>query len=156
MDDLRQATISLLDPDLPWFTNMANLSSLLFDSMTSSNIPVNWVGFYLKQKDHLVLGPFQGRVACTRIAMGKGVCGTAALQKTIQVVPDVHAFPGHIACDSRSESEVVIPLIKDGVLYGVLDIDALHKNAFSSECVSVLVDLVAHLNNVIQIQSIPM
>ena len=100
--------------------NAANLSALLFNSLPE----INWLGFYFMQDGELVVGPFQGLPACVRIALGKGVCGTAAASRETQLVPDVHAFPGHIACDSASQSELVVPLIKDGEVIGVLDIDS--------------------------------
>ncbi|MBL4814813.1 GAF domain-containing protein [Shewanella sp.] len=99
---------------------MANFSALLNDSLED----LNWVGFYLYKDDQLVLGPFQGRVACTRISMGKGVCGSAASEKKTYRVADVHQFSGHIACDAASNSEIVIPIIRDNRLIAVLDIDS--------------------------------
>lgn len=110
-------------------TNLSNASALLFDSLEE----VNWAGFYLYRDGQLLLGPFQGKPACTKIAMGKGVCGTAALKNQVQLVPDVHKFPGHIACDCASNSEIVIPVSKNGELYGVLDIDSPKLNRFSKE-----------------------
>ncbi len=100
--------------------NAANMTALLYEKLPD----LNWVGFYFLQGRELVLGPFQGRVACVRIALGRGVCGTAAEQRKTIVVPDVHAFPGHIACDAASRSEIVVPLIQDGRLIGVLDLDS--------------------------------
>lgn len=100
--------------------NLANLSALIFDQMPD----LNWAGFYLTEDGQLVLGPFQGKPACIRIPFGKGVCGTAAREKKTQLVPDVHKFPGHIACDSASNSEIVVPILKDGEVLGVLDIDS--------------------------------
>ena len=100
--------------------NMANVASLMFEWLPD----VNWAGFYRLVDDELVLGPFQGRAACIRIAMGKGVCGAAAATRTTQLVADVHAFPGHIACDAASRSEIVVPLVHEGVLIGVIDIDS--------------------------------
>ncbi|MGQ0514707.1 GAF domain-containing protein, partial [Bacillus sp. D-CC] len=91
---------------------------------------VNWVGFYVTEGNQLVLGPFQGMPACVRIPFGRGVCGVAAETKTTQLVADVHQFPGHIACDSASNSEIVVPIIKDGNVIGVLDIDSPEKNRF--------------------------
>lgn len=101
-------------------TNLANGAALLYNALPD----LNWAGFYLYVDGLLVLGPFQGKPACTKIAMGKGVCGTAALMDQTQLVPDVHEFPGHIACDSASNSEIVVPIHKDGALYGVLDMDS--------------------------------
>jgi len=100
--------------------NLANISSLLFHTLTH----VNWVGFYLLHHDELILGPFQGKPACIRIPIGKGVCGTAVAQRATQLVKNVHSFPGHIACDGDTNSELVIPLIHDGKVYGVLDLDS--------------------------------
>jgi len=106
--------------DRYWFTNLSQASALLFDVLPD----VNWVGFYLFKDQELVLGPFQGKPACMRIKIGRGVCGTSAEQKQTIVVADVDKFPGHIACDSASRSEVVIPLEKNGQLIGVLDVDS--------------------------------
>lgn len=92
---------------------------------------LNWAGFYILRGEQLVLGPFQGLPACNRIDVGKGVCGTAAKTKKVQLVPDVHQFPGHIACDSASNSELVIPIIKGDKVYGVLDLDSPEKNRFT-------------------------
>ncbi|MBV9045385.1 MAG: GAF domain-containing protein [Alphaproteobacteria bacterium] len=100
--------------------NAANLSALLFMGLAD----LNWAGFYLLRGEGLVLGPFQGRPACVRIEMGKGVCGTAAQSREIVVVPDVEKFPGHIACDAASKSEIVLPLMRAGRLIGVLDLDS--------------------------------
>lgn len=101
-------------------TNLANASALLNEKLDG----INWVGFYTIKDGRLVLGPFQGKVACTIIPMGKGVCGTAAETDSTQVVPDVHKFAGHIACDSASNSEIVIPMHRSGTVFGVLDIDS--------------------------------
>ena len=109
--------------------NLANASALLWQEMTD----INWAGFYLLQGDLLVLGPFQGKPACIEISMGKGVCGTAAATQTTQLVPDVHQFPGHIACDSASNSEIVVPIYKNGSLFGVLDIDSPLFGRFSAK-----------------------
>jgi L-methionine (R)-S-oxide reductase len=116
----------LLSSESDWLANLSNAAALLFTNLED----INWAGFYLMKKGELVLGPFQGKTACTRIKPGKGVCGTAAAEMKIQLVPDVHLFPGHIACDSASNSEIVIPLIKDGTVFGVLDIDSPIKNRF--------------------------
>ena len=99
---------------------MANVSALLFHAMED----VNWAGFYLVKDGALLLGPFQGKAACVRIEIGKGVCGTAWAEDRLQLVPDVHAFPGHIACDSASRSEIVVPVHRDGDVIAVLDIDS--------------------------------
>lgn len=108
---------------------LSNCSSLIWEALDQ----INWAGFYLLRGDMLVLGPFQGKVACTLIPVGRGVCGTAAQTREVQLVPDVHLFPGHIACDSASNSEIVIPMIKDGLLLGVLDIDSPVKNRFDTD-----------------------
>lgn len=100
--------------------NLANASALLWMQMDQ----INWAGFYIWRKDQLVLGPFQGKPACVRIAYGKGVCGAAVAEKATQLVPDVHLFPGHIACDAASRSEIVVPIIVNGQVKGVLDIDS--------------------------------
>jgi L-methionine (R)-S-oxide reductase len=109
--------------------NAANMCALLYQMLAD----VNWVGFYFLQGGELVLGPFQGKVACVRIAMGRGVCGTAAERREILIVADVHEFPGHIACDAASRSEIVLPLIQDGRLLGVLDIDSPSPARFDHE-----------------------
>ncbi|WP_394222612.1 GAF domain-containing protein [Priestia aryabhattai] len=106
--------------------NLANASALLNQFLNE----VNWVGFYLMEDGELVLGPFQGLPACVRIPLGKGVCGTAAQNQRTERIEDVHAFPGHIACDAASQSEIVVPMVKDGKLLGVLDIDSPIKNRF--------------------------
>ena len=110
-------------------TNLANASALLFEELDR----LNWAGFYLLRERKLMLGPFQGKPACTVIPLGKGVCGTAAAENRTVLVPDVHLFPGHIACDSASESEIVVPVHMHGALYGVLDIDSPVKDRFSEE-----------------------
>lgn len=109
-----------LDASLPDVSNLSNMSALIAYFFED----INWAGFYLWENDRLVLGPFQGLPACTEIALGKGVCGTAARERQTIVVPDTHLFPGHIACDDRSNSEIVVPIVKNGQLYGVLDIDS--------------------------------
>lgn len=112
------------EPDV--IANLANASALLNQFLED----VNWVGFYILRDDELVLGPFQGLAACVRIKPGKGVCGTAVSERKSQLVPDVHQFPGHIACDAASQSEVVVPIFKNGEVFGVLDIDSPSKNRF--------------------------
>jgi GAF domain-containing protein len=106
--------------------NLSNASALLNQFLDR----VNWVGFYVTEGNQLVLGPFQGMPACVRIPFGRGVCGVAAETKTTQLVADVHQFPGHIACDSASNSEIVVPIMKEGNIIGVLDIDSPEKNRF--------------------------
>ena len=108
-------------------SNLSNASALLYQTLAD----LNWAGFYLYKNGVLLLGPFQGKTACTKIPMGKGVCGTAAEKGETLVVPDVHAFPGHIACDGASNSEIVIPLYVEGRLFGVLDIDSPLLDRFS-------------------------
>lgn len=119
--DLAEQAKHLLDGEPDRIANAANFSALLYHTLPE----VNWVGFYFFDGKELVVGPFQGKPACVRIALGRGVCGAAAVTRTTQLVADVHAFPGHIACDAASRSEVVVPLITaDGSLLGVLDIDS--------------------------------
>ena len=110
-------------------SNLANLSALIWESLEG----LNWAGFYLAEGDKLVLGPFQGKPACIEIPWGRGVCGTAAEKNETQLVPDVHAFPGHIACDCASNSEIVVPLRRGGAVVGVLDIDSPLPARFSEE-----------------------
>ncbi|MBQ6347679.1 MAG: GAF domain-containing protein [Clostridia bacterium] len=118
---------SFAEADSWYVPLMANAAALLFDALAD----VNWVGFYLLRGGRLVLGPFQGKVACIHIPLGKGVCGTAAQRDETQLVPDVHAFPGHIACDSASNSEIVVPIHRHGGVVAVLDIDSPVPNRFS-------------------------
>lgn len=109
--------------------NMANVAALIWEYVPG----LNWAGFYRMAGGELVLGPFQGKAACIRIAVGKGVCGAAAATLETQLVEDVHAFPGHIACDAASQSELVVPLVHDGKLLGVLDLDSPHPARFDAE-----------------------
>ena len=118
---------ALAEEEPSWVPVLANASALIFDALPD----LNWAGFYLMRDGELVLGPFQGKVACVRIALGRGVCGTAARDDATQLVPDVHEFPGHIACDSASAAEVVVPLHSGGAVVGVLDIDSPTKGRFS-------------------------
>ena len=123
----------------PWcVAAMSNLSALIMESMPE----LNWAGFYLFRDGQLVVGPFQGKPACIHIPVGQGVCGTAVAEDRLQVVPDVHLFPGHIACDCASESEIVIPIHQDGKIIAVLDIDSPVKNRFSAEDSAMLSELV--------------
>jgi L-methionine (R)-S-oxide reductase len=117
---------ALIEDEKNAIANFSNASALLNQFLDR----VNWVGFYLMEDGELVLGPFQGLPACVRIPLGKGVCGTAASRKETLRIEDVHAFPGHIACDAASQSEIVVPMIKDGQVIGVLDIDSPEKNRF--------------------------
>ncbi|SAK50258.1 putative GAF sensor protein [Caballeronia temeraria] len=129
-DDLLQQARALIADESDFIANAANFSSLVFHTLPD----LNWAGFYLFDGTELVVGPFQGKPACVRIAIGRGVCGTAARERRTQVVPDVHAFPGHIACDSASRSEIVAPLIaSDGTLIGVWDVDSPVANRFDDE-----------------------
>ena len=109
--------------------NASNMCALLYQMLPE----VNWAGFYFLQGGELVLGPFQGKIACVRIELGRGVCGTAAERREILVVPDVHEFPGHIACDAASRSEIVVPLVQNGRLLGVLDLDSPNLARFDHE-----------------------
>ena len=125
-----EKSLEALIRDVPYETaNLANASALLWQSLPD----INWAGFYKLRGDKLVLGPFQGKPACIVIPMGRGVCGTAAAEEKTVRVEDVHAFPGHIACDCASNSEIVIPLYRDGALWGVLDIDSPRFSRFSPE-----------------------
>ena len=118
--DLAQSLRNLLGEERDPIANMANMASLLYFSLPS----INWSGFYIYDGQELVLGPFHGKPACVRIQMGKGVCGTSAFKRETLMIENVHEFPGHIACDADSKSEIVIPLIKDDIIIGVLDIDS--------------------------------
>ncbi|MDQ0186238.1 GAF domain-containing protein [Cytobacillus kochii] len=117
---------ALLEGEKNTIANLSNASALLNQFLDRTN----WIGFYLMEDGELVLGPFQGLPACVRIPVGRGVCGTAASRQETQRIADVHAFPGHIACDAASQSEIVIPIVKDGTLLGVLDIDSPEKDRF--------------------------
>lgn len=123
---LNKQLVALLEGESNQIANLSNAAALLNQFLDR----INWVGFYLTEENELVLGPFQGLPACVRIPFGKGVCGTSASQMKTFRIEDVHAFPGHIACDAASQSEIVIPLIKDGKVIGVLDIDSPEKNRF--------------------------
>ena len=123
--------------------NMANVSALLWESLPD----LNWAGFYRNVGGELVLGPFQGRAACIRIPFGKGVCGTAATTLEPQCVEDVHAFPGHIACDSASASELVVPLVSEGKLIGVIDLDSPRRARFDGQDVEGCVRLAQRLSS---------
>ena len=126
--DILCAQVSALIRGVPHrIANLANVSAAVYQAMEG----LNWAGFYLWEGDRLVLGPFQGKTACIEIPLGRGVCGTAAKEGRTLVVPDVHQFPGHIACDCASNSEIVIPIYENGNLYGVLDIDSPHLDRFS-------------------------
>ncbi len=126
---LAEQLIALTSSETSPVANLANASSLLFYALKD----INWAGFYLMDQGSLLLGPFQGRTACIRIPLKRGVCGAAASTKQLQLVADVHQFPGHIACDSASRSEIVLPILKDGEVVGVLDIDSPILNRFDEE-----------------------
>ena len=118
--DLAQQLSALLEGERDIVGNAANMSALIYHGLPD----LNWVGFYLMKRGELVLGPFQGKPACVRIQVGKGVCGTTVARRQSLVVEDVHAFPGHIACDAASQSELVVPLIRGGAILGVIDLDS--------------------------------
>lgn len=126
---LNEQLAALLHDEHDLIANLANTAALLFHGLPT----LNWAGFYLLREDELVVGPFQGRPACVRIALGRGVCGTAAVQRHSIVVPDVNAFPGHIACDAASRSEIVVPLVRDGELLGVMDLDSPQPARFDAQ-----------------------
>ena len=125
--DLASALEGLLAGETDSIANMANAAALIWETLPD----LNWAGFYRNVDGELVLGPFQGRPACIRIKFGDGVCGTAASTRQVQRIDDVHAFPGHIACDSASASELVVPIVRDGELLGVLDLDSPNTGRFS-------------------------
>ena len=127
--DLASALEGLVAGESDGVANMANAASLIWETLPD----INWVGFYRNLGGELVVGPFQGRPACVRIPFGSGVCGVAAETRQVQLVEDVHAFPGHIACDSASNSEIVVPINRDGQLLGVLDIDSPKYGRFDAE-----------------------
>jgi L-methionine (R)-S-oxide reductase len=127
--DLASALQGLVAGEPDAIANMANAAALIWDTLPD----LNWTGFYRNIGGELVLGPFQGRAACIRIPLGKGVCGTAAATLQVQRIDDVHAFPGHIACDAASASELVAPIVRDGELIAVLDLDSPTAGRFSAE-----------------------
>lgn len=138
---LLETARALLTGERDALANSANLASLIFHTLPD----LNWAGFYWLRGNELVLGPFQGKPACVRIPVGKGVCGTAAQRQATVIVPNVHEFPGHIACDSASESEIVVPVMKAGRLLGVLDLDSPRLGRFSEEDAATLEAIVALL-----------
>lgn len=145
-DLLAQQLVALAEGETSRVAVLANASALLMQTLPD----VSWVGFYLTEgDDQLVLGPFQGKVACMRIAWGKGVCGTAAQLDRTQLVPDVHAFPGHIACDSASQSEVVVPIHEAGSVAGVLDLDSTSLARFDQADADGLERVVSALERVL-------
>ena len=132
MTDYKELSLQLkaLTEGVPYPTaNLANASALLWQHLEN----INWAGFYIMEQGALVLGPFQGKPACIRIPIGKGVCGTAVAEDRTQLVADVHQFPGHIACDGASNSEIVVPIHKDGQVWGVLDIDSPLFGRFTTD-----------------------
>jgi L-methionine (R)-S-oxide reductase len=128
-DELNAQLASLFADESDGLANTANMAALFFEALPD----LNWFGFYFLRGDELVLGPFQGKVACVRIAVGRGVCGAAAQAKQTVIVPDVHAFPGHIACDAASRSEIVLPLLQGNKLLGVLDLDSPRQGRFDDD-----------------------
>ena len=138
-EDLVASARALVAGEPDAIANMANIAALIWERVDR----LNWAGFYRMIDDELVLGPFIGAPACIRIAIGKGVCGTAAQTRQTQRVADVHAFPGHIACDARSQSELVVPLVHDGRLIGVLDLDSPELSRFTPEDARGLEELVS-------------
>jgi len=142
-EDVALQLRGLLDGETDRIANTANFSALLFDRLPE----LNWAGFYFLNTagDELTVGPFQGKPACVRIAVGRGVCGTAVAEARSIVVPDVHAFPGHIACDAASRSELVVPVVKDGRILGVLDLDSPQLGRFDDEDRACLERLVGQL-----------
>ena len=128
-DLLLQQTRALFDGERDRLANLAQFSALIYNALPD----LNWAGFYMARGTGLVLGPFQGKVACVRIPFGRSVCGTCAETRQPQIVPDVHAFPGHIACDSASNSELVLPVLKDGELLAVLDLDSPRLARFDED-----------------------
>ncbi len=127
--ELKAQLTGLFADERDGLANAANTAAALYHGLPD----LNWAGFYFLRAGDLVLGPFQGKVACVRIALGSGVCGTAAQRRDVVLVPDVHAFPGHIACDPNSRSEIVIPLVQQGRLLGVLDLDSPSLARFDDE-----------------------
>jgi GAF domain-containing protein len=139
--ELRQQLGGLLEGERDGIANCANTAALIYHALPA----LNWAGFYFLRGEELVLGPFQGKVACVRIPLGRGVCGTAAARRETLVVPDVNAFPGHIACDADSRSEIAVPLIRSGALLGVLDLDSPRADRFDQDDARGLEGLVAQL-----------
>ncbi|EIX9097564.1 TPA: GAF domain-containing protein [Klebsiella pneumoniae] len=143
--DLNRDFQALMAGETSFLAMIANTSALLFERLSE----VNWAGFYILEGDTLVLGPFQGKLACVRIPVGRGVCGAAVAQAQVQRVEDVHAFDGHIACDAASNSEIVFPLRVNGQIIGVLDIDSPAYGRFTAEDEQGLRTLVEHLEKLI-------
>ena len=142
--DLYTQVEALISDEADVIANMANVSALLFEQLAE----VNWVGFYRMVDDELVLGPFQGKVACIRIPLGRGVCGTAASENKVQRVADVHDFDGHIACDASTNSEIVLPLTLNDKVIAVLDIDSMAYNRFDGNDQAGLEKIISLFENV--------
>lgn len=146
-DTLETVTLSyksLAADTTNWVANLANASSLVWHAYHLMQVPVNWAGFYVldpRVPGQLILGPFQGKVACQTIKFGKGVCGTAASLQATQLVPNVELYPGHIACDGETKSEIVVPIVFEGRVVAVLDIDCLQEGGFDEEDRSLLEEL---------------
>lgn len=147
-DDLAGQIDGLLADESDFTANLANAAAAIYHALPD----LNWAGFYLARGSELVLGPFQGKPACVHIPMGRGVCGTAAEQRRAVLVPDVHEFPGHIACDSVSRSELVVPLIRDDIVIGVLDLDSPMLARFDARdqagCEALVAVIIRHLGPV--------
>lgn len=143
--DLNRDFQALMAGETSFLATLANTSALLFERLEG----VNWAGFYLLEGDTLVLGPFQGKIACVRIPVGRGVCGTAVSENRVQRVEDVHQFDGHIACDAASNSEIVLPLVVNNLIIGVLDIDSVVFSRFTVEDEKGLRELVSNLESVL-------
>ncbi|MFA5551142.1 MAG: GAF domain-containing protein [Trueperaceae bacterium] len=145
-EQLRARVRALVEHETDWLANLGNAAAELFAWLPN----LNWAGFYLMKGGELVLGPFQGRPACVRIKVGRGVCGTAVSSRTTQVVPDVHAFPGHIACDVRSRSEIVVPVVVGGAVVAVLDLDSAELGNFDDDdragLEALMADLAPHVD----------
>ncbi|MEB7557746.1 GAF domain-containing protein [Kluyvera cryocrescens] len=144
--DLNRDFQALMAGETSFLAVISNTSALLYERLSN----VNWAGFYLLEGDTLVLGPFQGKIACVRIPVGRGVCGTAVAENRVQRVEDVHAFDGHIACDASSNAEIVLPLEVNNQVIGVLDIDSTAFSRFSEEDEVGLTELVGHLQKVLE------
>ncbi|CNH97268.1 gaf domain-containing protein [Yersinia massiliensis] len=139
--ELKRDMSSLIAGETHFIATLANVSALLYERLEG----LNWAGFYLIDGKELVLGPFQGKIACVRIPIGKGVCGTAVAENRVQRVADVHAFPGHIACDAASNAEIVLPIVVNGEIIGVLDIDSIVYDRFDEDDELGLTSVVARL-----------
>jgi len=143
--DLNRDFQALMAGETSFLATLANTSALLYERLSE----VNWAGFYLLENDTLVLGPFQGKIACVRIPVGRGVCGTAVAQNQVQRIEDVHNFDGHIACDAASNAEIVLPIMVENQIIGVLDIDSTVFGRFTEEDEQGLRTLVAQLETVL-------